>query len=401
MNTIERDASSVPAGAKRLDYTRKAVSLASIVAAHDTLFAVAKAQLERDGRIWTAPLQHARARLYAAARDALVAADPRIGDPAYLGVMAQAVLALLQGLSLGIGAGATLDEVAAEVLWHDHGLPTFELTAGLAANLLLTDPGRVAEEDVPWPFPVFRVQLPSPDCPIEFLSGDGDARVRMVDFRVLRWTVTPRGDWSIDEANIDLSPLLRVRDAAELRAVFRPIVDRVVAVELKSPRLPGVLVRGHAVNGLSVFINQPWLGNGLAVQDWLDRDDGEALALQPMYDLLPLDRAALRAMQRIAVNLALYLASRAEDGTPAWSPTERGAGRAHHWVVGRKTKVGREVRAAAADAAAGRPASAEATRHVVRGHFKHAGKDRRRIYVHPYWRGAGDSTVAPKTYDVR
>ena len=47
------------------------------------------------------------------------------------------------------------------VRWADCGLPTFDLTQGLMAALLLTDPGDVDASAVRLPFTTFAVRLPA------------------------------------------------------------------------------------------------------------------------------------------------------------------------------------------------------------------------------------------------
>ena len=157
-------------------------------------------------------------------------------------------------------------------------------------------------------------------------------------------------------------------------------------------------MRAHGERGFSIYQNAPWTGD-TDVADWRAfRGDGHPdaqSALRADYEMRPEDRRALGLCQRIAVNLALYLSSERENGEKVWTPTSKTSGRPCRWPVDTDVRIGPEVRRAASEVAAGRPATAPSIRHIVRGHFRNQAcgpqrSQRRRIYVAPHWRGEGE-----------
>lgn len=281
---------------------------------------------------------------------------------------------VLQGfLAETFPSALTIDEVVWALGWHAAGRPTFVLTAGLLANLLLTDPGKLATNDVPWPFPAFRVLLPD--------VGEGPAIVDQAGqprhVRALHALASHRSEG--DLAGVKLTDPEFWHAAARL------------------PTSPLYGVRCYADSGLSVYTNQRWEG---AVGDWLQH------AGEIEGELQDTDRRALALAQRLIVNLCLYLASE-EEGTdrPTWSPGAKTIGKGRTWEVGRAVRISKEVRAAAASIVSGRASSAPSIRSIVRGHFRSqvcgkARADRKRIYVKPFWRGPGEPTPTPREYKV-
>lgn len=280
----------------------------------------------------------------------------------------------LQGWLAGLAPSAlTIDEVVWALNWHACGRPSFVLTGGLFANLLLTDPGKIATEDVPWPFPAYRILLPDAGEGPEILDNTGRAlRVRAVHALA---SYRSEGDVSSRE----------VRDEALWRE----------AAALPTTPLYGV--RSYAETGLSVYTNQRWEG---AVGEWLHQT-GEIEG-----ELGEADRQALSLAQRLVVNLGLYLASEEEGAAgPAWTPTAKTIGKGKTWEVGRAVRISKEVREAADAIVRGRAASAPSIRSIVRGHFRNQahGKgraERKRIYVKPFWRGPGEPTEQAREYKV-
>jgi hypothetical protein len=366
----------------------------------------------RAGRhVWTSDLQVRRAHVFNAAYRLLTALDPRFESLRDTSIAPQIATLLLQQQG-SPAAFTTSDEAASDVLWVQNQYPTFTLTAGLCANLLLTDPGKVVERDVPWPFPAYRVVLPHPS-PIQFLNTEQEV-VDMLDFRVLQWQA--RGVASPEHARnvetINLTPIHNMSSIDAFQRGLRRVLDDTFEVLARTPAEPAVLVRGYGPSGVSVFQNQAWLGDR-NVQEWLDGQElpvATGSALAPTLPMMPGDKLAIASAQRLAVNLALWLCSRDEKtGKPVWTETKPRAGdrRLRNWVVGQTVKVSREVREAATELANGRISRAAVqVRHIVRGHFRNQpfgpGRvDRRRIYIAPFWRGpASDEPTSPRVYRV-
>lgn len=282
---------------------------------------------------------------------------------------------LLQGfLAETFPSALTIDEVVWALGWHAAGRPTFVLTAGLLANLLLTDPGKVATDDVPWPFPAFRVLLPDAGGGGPTIVDQGGS---LLAVRALHALASHRSDG--DLAGVKLTDPEFWRAAARL------------------PTSPLYGVRCYADSGLSVYTNQRWEG---AVGDWLQHT-GEIEG-----ELQDTDRRALALAQRLIVNLCLYLASEEEGADrPTWSPGAKTIGKGRTWEVGRAVRISKEVREAADAIVRGHASSAPSIRSIVRGHFRNqahgkARAERKRIYVKPFWRGPGEPTTSPREYKV-
>jgi len=365
--------------------------------------------------VWGVVFERARADVHAAATDVVAAMDPRFREIATTAAGPTIVSIFLEGMSIPLASHTVgIDEIAFGAFWTDHGCPSFELTRGLMSELLLTDPGKVAEADVPWPFPAFRVQLPSPS-PLSFISPTGDTPtlVQLVDFNVLRWAANHRTD-SVIEA-VSLAPLFGAADMAGFRKALHRVMDKVLdATEPEDVRPERLLVRGYARTAVSLFNNQPWQ-DGDCVQAWFDgAPSTRQPGTRPMSGLKgaevplePVDRAASLAMQRLAVNLALYLQSEGEDGKPTWTPDMKPQGRnGRLWTVGRSVKVSREVHEAADAVAAGRVASCPSVRHIVRGHFREQAHGprwslRKRMYIKPFWRCQEGAEGQSRVYKVQ
>lgn len=289
----------------------------------------------------------------------------------------------------------TADAVEFDVLWSDKGRPTFVVSASLAAQLSLTDCGRVAEVDVAWPFPAFRIVMPQPEPRIAFVDDAGvSCGVRHID--VVRWKVQSVASVTQLDANFASNSTVVERLLGDIRR-------RSEAHE----GAEGICLRAHGERGFSIYQNAPWTGE-TDVADWLAfRGDGQpdaGSALRADYEMRPEDRRALNLCQRIAVNLALYLSSERENGDKVWTPASKTSGRPGRWPVDSDVRIGPEVRRAASEVAAGRPATAPAIKHIVRGHFRNQAcgpqrAQRRRIYVAPHWRGEGEAQTT-RRYQV-
>lgn len=273
------------------------------------------------------------------------------------------------------------------IAWHTHwrryAQPTFILTESLLANLILTDPQRVSFDDVSWPFPAFRIVLPDPGAEVLTRGGDGrPSRVRGI--HVAQWNF-PRPLATSGYLTLD-----RAVDDAELREL---------AASARIPLLV-VSVRDSRSNGTTFIANTEDVGS---VGAWIDGTDERGVD----DEAVTADEVrAMKVAKRLAVNLALYLASdNPETEQPTWTPADKVVGKGKTWIVGREVRISKEVREAAVDVARGRHANAPTVRHVVRGHFRNqaCGKghqDHKRIYIKPFWRGPGEDPGKPRTYKV-
>lgn len=385
------------------------LSLGPLVAACATFWDTFFARQARAPReVWTTELQRLRALVYRAAFELMRACDPRVDDLGVHPVQAQLMLplfAMLRDPFPLIYKMATADEVAFDVAWARTAFPTFNLTADLTANLMLSDPSKVDEGDVPWPFTAFRGVLPS-DVNLQFVDQE-KRPLRAQCFRVLRMTVPELPADEAHPANVGapLGDLYAAHTMDLYRTELAKVLDEHMARIAGLPVSERVLIRVYGANSLSIFHNSIWEGSGTFCGDWLDVDvEANPNALfGPHFDIETADERVLLLLRRVALNLALYLRSKREDtGAPVWTPDAKAASPANRtWTLGGHVKVGREVHDAARAVAQGLPRGDVRVRHIVRGHFKHAGADKREIYVAPYWRGPAAGPVVPREYDVR
>lgn len=384
-------------------------SLGPLVAACTTYWTTFFTRQARDVRsVWTTEIQRLRALAFKAAYDLMLACDPRVADLGNHPVVAQLMFPLFAMLRDSFPLTykmATADEIAFDVVWARTAFPTFNLTADLTANLMLSDPSKVDEGDVPWPFTAFRVVLP-PDTNLQFVDQE-KRPLRAQCFRVLRMAVPEPPADEAHPANVGapLDALYRADTVELYRTELSKVLDEHLARIAGLPLRERVLVRVYGASCLSIFHNSIWEGSGTFCGDWLDVDIKRNLS--PLFgadfDIETADERALLLLRRVALNLALYLRSKREDtGERVWTPDAKAASPTNRtWTLGGHVKVGREVHDAARAVMQGLPRGDVRVRHIVRGHFKTAGHDKRSIYVAPYWRGPAAGPVVPREYDVR
>lgn len=386
----------------------KPFSLAPLVAACTTFLASLKRRQEHDpNAVWTTEVQRLRAQMYRAAFELMFVCDSRISALGAHPVLAQLMLPLFAMLREPLPLCyklATADEIALDVEWARTAFPTFNLTPDLTANLLLSDPSKVDEGDVPWPFTAFRGVLP-PDNSI-YIVDQQRQLLRAQCFRILRMVTADYPADQIDNKNDggSLEALYAAYNMGLYRQELTKVLDEHFARIASLPSSERVMIRIYAANNLSVFHNALWEGAGTFCGDWLELDIEQNP--NPLFgahiDMETADERALLLLRRVALNLALYLRSKREDtGAQVWTPDAKPSSAARRtWTLGGHVKVGREVHDAARAVAQGLPRGDVRVRHIVRGHFKHAGADKRSIYVAPYWRGPATGPTADRVYEV-
>jgi len=256
------------------------------------------------------------------------------------------------------------------VRWVEAGLPAFDLTHGLMAALLLTDPSDVDADLVRLPFSTFAVRLPD-------------------------------GFWSMYGIS------------GELVRASIALVHSYVATTSKSPDVPVPILCFRILSHdgqTSTWEVRPPIPTEGRVGGWLDDD------VPPVSDssgtVVPPDAHDGRlcvAFRRLLVNLALYVAEYGR-GQPLGRRPEHKAGQPHTsqpgpdvWVLGREVKLDRElVNSARAwtDSKSPRPGARAGWRlrekFTVRGHWRNVphgpGRGLRKLrFIAPYWKGEGPS----------
>ncbi len=235
-------------------------------------------------------------------------------------------------------------------VWAETGFNTFNLTHGLTAGFILTEPPPLDEETFKLPFPSFGVLLPEGFLPYVYDGGHG-------------WV---RELW-----------------------VHKMIDSKGTAVFQVTLFGPGSLC----------------LWRRDALETWKSSSVGRTIqAFEDDPALTADDDNTLTTGFRIVRNLVAWLSANgpafggqgerdARSKKPAAKATPTGP---CVWVLGREVKLGPELRRAAQDMALGKRHAPEGwkvgIRHVVRGHWKAqahgAGRTlRKQMWIEPYWRG--------------
>jgi len=358
--------------------------------------------------IWTTEIQRLRALAFHAAWTTLFACDVRVAALGVHPIVAQLMLPLFEMLPSpyhSIYALATADEIAFDAMWCRMSYPTFNLTHSLASNLLLSDPAKIDEGDVPWPFSTFRVVMPL-DTNVQFVDSDKQP-TRVQCFRVTRMTVhePPAHELSDDAQGVSLAALYAVPNMARYREELKRMLDAHFAFVAGFPTSERVMIRAYGASSVSIFHNSVWEGSGTFCGDWLALDVGDSASpmFGPQLSLEDADTRALLILRRLALNLALYMRSkRPDNGAMVWTPAAKASSSMMKtWTLGGHVKVSAEVHDAAKSIIQGRPHGPVRVQHIVRGHFKTVGHDDRSIYVAPYWRGPANGPTTDRVYDVK
>ncbi len=346
----------------------------------------------------------------------------------------------------------------AEAAWARDGFPTFRLTHGLTAGLLLTDSDDSPADEARLPFPSMRIEFPGGEDGYPIKVRDGRGTVLGVRSVLIHTTESPASGDDLRAAltasrkagvdalvnaggevvnriqNEDGSMLLAVEaDVSERAALTRAAAAAMAAAAdeaLAGKPMERTLVLAMELDSGVVIIESTSFKPvhatvGALLDDLAGRHQDPVTAepkdgRQDLSDILKSSLDSLLALNRIVINLALYLNREgAGEGTAAYGKPVRSAPvktderpvpvSPKVWVVGQDVKLPREVRLAASAALVGghgrTPWTVEA-RHLVRGHMKRQfygpGREgRRRIWVAPYWRGPEDSVVVTtRAYDV-
>ena len=254
--------------------------------------------------------------------------------------------------------------------WADSGLPAFDLTHGLTAALLLTDPSDVDGELVRLPFETFAIRLPDRFWLMHGHQGrETTASVAFVHSYTATTSKGPK------------SAMLSLR----------------------------VVGRDGDTNVWESLVAIPTSGR---IGEWLAEevpmvDDPAGVVVPPDEH----DKRLAVAMRRLTVNLSLYVTAhgrgeqlgRRKSGRGGASKQASEQASADIWIVGREVKLDRELVEAArawTDARSPRKQAREAwrlhARFTVRGHWRlqaHGeGRALRRLtWIAPYWKGEGPS----------
>lgn len=291
--------------------------------------------------------------------------------------------------------------------WRQFGFPTFRVTHGLAASLVLTDCADVRGRDVEFPFDSLCIDLPQPNELFRIVSAARGVEVPARFARVHVYDAV-QGAASVDAAN-EVRRLTREAKRAMLERRdndARPLLQRAVALapSIQTARRLRISLAADDSTEVHFARNIP---EGEA--------DFEAVLVgagEPTDGLESVDSNALRAAARLVVNLCLWLAEpsnpqpwrtrgpRARTLRPGAEPTPT------TWVVGQAIKLPRQfVDAARAYAATGttRAAWKVQSRWVTCGHWRNQSHGprhslRRKQWIKPHWNGPVDGPALTRLY---
>jgi hypothetical protein len=244
--------------------------------------------------------------------------------------------------------------------WAQYGFNVFELTHGLSAGLLLTDPGEYDHEQFKLPFPALLIRIPPGTIPV---WGVGQEMVWAASI----WTYL----YEDTEGDPSIRVTLRTNVGTDLwfrRKLKALYLDTRPFCPLISP--------------------------------------GASMAKE---DDISFDRAI-----RILRNLASWLQSTGgmeKRSTQSRPPRKKGEPEpvsANTWVLGKEVKLSRELREAATEIAQGskREGWELRVRYIVRGHWRNQAHGpnrslRRQQWIEPFWKGPEDGQQWSHLYQTQ
>lgn len=258
--------------------------------------------------------------------------------------------------------GAVADAVLAMHFfgqWAAFGYNVFDLTHGLAAGLLLTEPPPYSPDEFEVPFPAFRVRIPPGTVPV-WMAANSEP-LWATEIWVDRYAARVRVDGELREW---IQIIVRTKGYADV-TMSRTIED----LYDRQSNDPGVTYRYRP-------------------------DDPPAL---PEDDITR--GTALHVLRNFVSWLTATggMATRTPQSRPP-SASEMGP-RPNVWVVGKEVKLSREMRQTATDVALGcanqRAGWKVRVRYVVRGHWRNQAcgqgrGERRKQWIAPFWKGPQD-----------
>lgn len=276
------------------------------------------------------------------------------------------------------------------VTWGDIGRPTFVLSHGLAASLLLTDCSGVGVSEVQMPFDAFALKLPHPD---PFLVFDGLNGTRDVADTVRV------GLWLQPLTGADYTDLVeQTEEDGHMMCRVRPDISLVPVLWVSAQGATCDLQRELPITEDTDAEGLLGVKRG-AVDNWFG-----------VHPRTPQDIACSKAMSRLVVNFCLYLSDLRVRGE--WSPASASVNvkrkpknRDRVWRL-RAIKLQPEVIKMAHENGSGDPKWKLEARFVVRGHWRNqacgpASSERRRQWIRPHWKGPKEGERLARLYEVK
>lgn len=286
--------------------------------------------------------------------------------------------------------------------WVQDGSPTFQLTHGLEAALVMTDCSGVKWVDFKLPFDSIMITLAHPNNLINITGMDG------VTVMPARWIIVHTA--LTGESLADGEAMNAAYEHASRRMLLGdrgPMSDLVRSVRSRAGARRRLLYRLVAEDGTSIFSTCYVGADEDTIDEWFHPTGKRGGALG-----VDLDRHASEAASRLVVNLCLYIAGLRADGQ--WSPrppkTQRDGAdpSATTYVVGREIKLSPQVRESArawCEQGRNKAAWRVRSRSMVRGHWRNQAHGqgmllRRKKWILPHWRGPEGGPELARMYRV-
>lgn len=296
--------------------------------------------------------------------------------------------------------------------WRSSGFPSFRVTHGLAASLILTDCSGIRGRDIKMPFDAFMIDMPTPRCPISITNVEGNqSPVKFISVHRYQTTDNVNILGSIYKQALGL-------ERNDLHSMNGTISDLLKLADVAIWNLPWWLgVYMLSDDGTELRYNwalpaeddnlHSMFGNTDTVAEITSADASYGLSVSDQ------DSYAIAASVRVAINLVLFINSlpvekKVWERRSSKTVNDQNGHEPSTWVVGREIKIPREM----ADAAASFSKSGEArnewkikSRFVVRGHWRDqpcgpSMSDRKRIWIRPFWKGPVDGPGLVRKYEV-
>lgn len=295
--------------------------------------------------------------------------------------------ALIRDAGLEARAETLLEDIGSGELayalmrWFKGGCPRFRLSHGLTTQLALTDPVGVPRDHVRQPFPVYVIELPSPNGPIAW-PPEQDAH-------------------GIDPAYIFVNTGVYAANPDDTFPGGRNLADPKMLDGLDALRRGTVMVPRMSV----VLFN--WHPHVVAHDIHHMSSELIEIANKSVDDGLEHDETHIVMAVRLAYNLALHLKHNPSSSSSGGKTVNHDHGlRSLLYELGRDVVLNKQLRDTARSACvSGRDPQRWILqkRFIVRGHWKQQAHgpgraDRKLIFVEPYWKGPADTPVVTRAY---
>lgn len=297
--------------------------------------------------------------------------------------------------------------------WMDWACPVLRPSAGLTAQLLLTDMGSVKMSEIQFPFDAFVIELP-PDSPLTISGKLDDSKrfpARYICAHKLLFDAKPGSE--IGKVRLDQSERLlqnfmfghiSKERLLEMIDSFRDMeIERNLWMQLISHN------SSNWEEEANIYRAAPITETDTAEKMIVDLHGMEGDSVLPVTTK---DDEVLDAALRLILNLCLYIGAGIEKLVPfkekAFTKRQKRLAKQRTlYQLGTRVTLDSSMAKSAYDFAhkGVSPQWKISTRFTVRGHWKMQAygpgrKERRRIFVEPYWKGPTMAEEVRRVYEV-